>query len=99
MYRTRTHRAPTCIGLQHVGRQLKGANLTPFFSKTTPKLPFLVEQAQMNLNFIFFALSTVGSCPRLLEEHVQKKFAKFDYTDCEIITFEVERKVLFPWAR
>jgi hypothetical protein len=42
------YRAPTCTGRQHVGRQLKGANLTPFFSKNTPKLPFLAEEAQMN---------------------------------------------------
>jgi hypothetical protein len=27
-----------------------------------------------------------------------KKFAKFDHMDYEIITFEVERKVLFPYA-
>jgi hypothetical protein len=26
-------------------------------------------------------------------------FAKFDRTDCEIITFEVERKVIFPCAQ
>jgi hypothetical protein len=31
----------------------------------------------------------VGSCPRLLGEHAQK----VDRTDCEIITFEVEKKV------
>jgi hypothetical protein len=40
--------ARTCNGREHVGRQLKGANLTPFFSKNTPKLPFLAEEAQMN---------------------------------------------------
>jgi hypothetical protein len=62
---------PTCIGRQHVGRQLKGANLTPFFSKNTPKLPFLAEEAQMNLFFKISAFFTVGSCPRLLGEHVQ----------------------------
>jgi hypothetical protein len=72
------YRARTSTGREHVGRQpipganMSGANLTPFLSKTTPKLPFLVEQAQMNLNFIFFALSTIGFCPRLLGEHVQK---------------------------
>jgi hypothetical protein len=48
MYRAPTCRAPTCTGREHVGRQLKGANLTPFFSKSTPKLPFLAEEAQMN---------------------------------------------------
>jgi hypothetical protein len=47
------------------------AILTPFISKITPKLPFLVEEAQMNFKIIFFVLSTVGSCPRLLGEHVQ----------------------------
>jgi hypothetical protein len=30
---------------------------------------------------------------------MSKKFAKFDSTDCETITFEVERKVLFPCAQ
>jgi hypothetical protein len=29
---------------------------------------------------------------------VQKSFATFDRTDCEIITFEVEKKVLFHCA-
>jgi hypothetical protein len=38
MYLAQTCRAPTCTG-----RQLKGSNLTPFFSNTTPKLPFLAE--------------------------------------------------------
>jgi hypothetical protein len=28
-----------------------------------------------------------------------KSFAKVDHTDCEIITYEVERKVLLPCAR
>jgi hypothetical protein len=65
MYRALTCRAPT------YGHQLKGANLTPFFSKNTPKLPFLAEEAQMNFFNFFFALSIVGSCPRLLREHVQ----------------------------
>jgi hypothetical protein len=72
MYRAPTCRAPTCTGREHVGRQLKGANLTPFFSKNTPKLPFLAEEARMNFFKFFFALSTIGSCPRLLGEHVQK---------------------------
>jgi hypothetical protein len=67
------YQAQTCTGRQYVGRQLKGVNLTPFFSKTTPKLPFLAEQAQMNFYFfIFYALSIVGSCSRLLGEYVQK---------------------------
>jgi hypothetical protein len=48
MYWARTCRAQTCTG-----RQLKGANLTPFFSENTPKLPFLAEEAQMNF-FNFF---------------------------------------------
>jgi hypothetical protein len=52
---------------------------------------------------LFFAILTIGSCPRLLGEHVQKfqikSFKKVDCTDCEIITFEVERKVFFPCAR
>jgi hypothetical protein len=42
-----------------------------FFSKNAPNLPFLAQEAQMNF-FLFFALLTVGSCTRLLGEHVQK---------------------------
>jgi hypothetical protein len=42
-----------------------------FFSKKAPNLPFLAQEAQMKL-FHFFALSTIGSCTRLLGEHVQK---------------------------
>jgi hypothetical protein len=59
-------------GRKHVGRQHEpGANLTPFFSKNTPKLSFLAEEVQMNFFNFFFTLSTIGSCPRLLGEHVQ----------------------------
>jgi hypothetical protein len=60
MYWARTCRAQTCTGRQHVGRKhvpganMSGANLTPFFSKNTPKLPFLVEEAQMNFFLFFF---------------------------------------------
>jgi hypothetical protein len=50
---------------------VKGTNLTLLFSKNTPKLPFLTEEAQMNFFNFFFALSTIRSCPRLLGEHVQ----------------------------
>jgi hypothetical protein len=42
-----------------------------FFSKNTPNLPFLAQEAQMKF-FSLFCTSTVGSCPRLLGEHVQK---------------------------
>jgi hypothetical protein len=42
-----------------------------FFSKNAPNLPFLAQEAQM-IFFHFFALSTIGSCTRLLGEHVQK---------------------------
>jgi hypothetical protein len=36
-------------GREHVpGANMSGANLTPFFSKNTPKLPFLAKVAQMN---------------------------------------------------
>jgi hypothetical protein len=51
--------------------QINENSVTPFFSKITPKLPFLAEEAQMKCLKFFFALSTVGSCPRLLGEHVQ----------------------------
>jgi hypothetical protein len=47
-----------------------------FFSKNSPKLPFLAQEAQIVPFLIFFALSTVGSCPRLLGEHVQKVLQK-----------------------
>jgi hypothetical protein len=40
-------------------------------SKNAPNLPFLAQEAQM-IFFHFLALLTVGSCTRLLEEHVQK---------------------------
>jgi hypothetical protein len=41
------------------------------FPKNTPKRPFLAQEALLNF-FHFFALLTVRSCPRLLQEHVQK---------------------------
>jgi hypothetical protein len=35
-------------GRKHVlGANMSGPNLTPFFSKNTPKLPFLTVEAQM----------------------------------------------------
>jgi hypothetical protein len=49
----------------------------PFFSKITSKLPFLTEEAQMiYLLFIIYLFLTKRSCPRLLEEHVQKVLQK-----------------------
>jgi hypothetical protein len=47
---------------------------------------------------IFFRILTVGSRLGLLGEHVQKSFKKANHTDCEITTFEVERKVFFACA-
>jgi hypothetical protein len=47
----------------------------PFFSKNTPNLPFLTQEAQM-IFFDFLALLTVGSCPTLLGEHVQNVLQK-----------------------
>jgi hypothetical protein len=41
-----------------------------FFSNNAPNIPFLAQKEKMNF-FHFFALSTVGSCPRLLGKHVQ----------------------------
>jgi hypothetical protein len=52
-----------CIHFKHF---LTPKGLRPFFSKNTPNLSFLAQEAQMNLSFYFFALSTIGSCPRLL---------------------------------
>jgi hypothetical protein len=49
--------------------------LRPFFSKNTPNLPFLAKEAQTFFKN-FFALSTIGSCPRLLRKHVQKVLQK-----------------------
>jgi hypothetical protein len=46
-----------------------------------------------------FGILTVGSYTRLLREHVQKVPKKVDCTDCEIIMFEVERKVFFACVR
>jgi hypothetical protein len=60
-----------------------------FFPKNTPNWPFLAQEALLKF-FHFFVLLTVRSCPRLLQEHVQK----VDRTDCEIISFEVQRKVV-----
>jgi hypothetical protein len=69
-----------------------------FFSKNAPNLPFLAQEAQMKFFSLFFTFncrilyySTRRTCA--------KSFATFDLTDCEIITFEVERKVFFHYAR
>jgi uncharacterized protein YjbI with pentapeptide repeats len=35
-------------GADMSGTDVSGANLTPFFSKYIPKLPFLAQEAQMN---------------------------------------------------
>jgi hypothetical protein len=71
------------------GRQLQGANLTLSFSKNTPKLPFLVEEAQMNFFNTLFALSTKGSCPRLLGEHLQK--------NSQNLTARIVRELRLKW--
>jgi hypothetical protein len=52
------------------------SNLTPkgprvFFSKNAPNLPFLAQEEKMKF-FSLFAFSTIGSCTRLLGEHVKK---------------------------
>jgi hypothetical protein len=57
-------------------KEAKGAHLTlkglrPIFPKNTPNQPFLAQEALPNI-FHFLALLTVRSCPRLLQEHVQK---------------------------
>jgi hypothetical protein len=41
------------------------------FSKNAPNLPFLAQEAQMKF-FSLLSLSIIGSCTRLLGEHVQK---------------------------
>jgi hypothetical protein len=50
-------------------------------------------------NNSIFGILTVGSCTRLLQRTCAKKFKKVYHTDCEIITFEVERKVFFTCPR
>jgi hypothetical protein len=77
------YRAPTCTERQHVGRQhvpganfsganMLGANLTPFSQKTPQNCHFLLKRPKWIFKISFFALSTIGSCPTLLGEHVQK---------------------------
>jgi hypothetical protein len=44
MYRAPTCRVPTCTGREHVGHQLKGANLTPFSQKTPQNCHFLLKR-------------------------------------------------------
>jgi hypothetical protein len=44
MYRAQTCRAPTCTRCEHVRRQLKGANLTPFSQKTPQDCHFLLQR-------------------------------------------------------
>jgi hypothetical protein len=46
-----------------------------FFPENTPKRPFLAQEALLNF-FHFFALLTIRSYPRLLEEHVQEVLQK-----------------------
>jgi hypothetical protein len=44
-----------------------------FFSKKYSNLPFLAQKAKMKKNKkSFFGILTIGSCPRLLGEHVRK---------------------------
>jgi protein required for attachment to host cells len=63
------------------------------FFKKCSKLPFLAQEAKTkNKIKYFFAILIVGSCPRLLGEHVQKVSKKLT---ARIITFEVERKVIY----
>jgi hypothetical protein len=69
---------------EHVGRQLN-----PFFLKNTPKLPFLAEEAQMNFLNFFSPLSTVGSCPRLLKEHMQN--------NSQNLTARIVRELRLKW--
>jgi hypothetical protein len=62
MYRVRTCRAPTCTGRQ----------LNPFFLKNHPKTAIFGWTSPNEFKISFFALSIIGSCPKLLGEHVQK---------------------------
>jgi hypothetical protein len=68
-----------------------------FFSKNAPNLPFLAQEAQMNF-FPLFGTFNRRILPYSTRRTCAKRYAKGDRTDCEIITFEVERKVLFACA-
>jgi hypothetical protein len=86
-----------CCNLQsHISLTLKDWG---HFSPKTPQICHFELKKSKWIFLYFFALSTVGSCPILLGKHVQKVSKKVDHTGCEIITFEVERKVIFSCAR
>ena len=69
-----------------------------FFKNTPKNCHFKPKKPKRRRSFL--ALLTIGSCPRLLREHVQNVLAKVDCADCEIIMFEVtmEKKVIFSYA-
>jgi hypothetical protein len=69
-----------------------------FFPKNTPKRPFLVQEALLNV-FSFFCTFNHKILPYTTTRTCPKSFPKVDRTDCEIITFEVQRKVFFHCAR
>jgi hypothetical protein len=70
----------------------------PFFSKNTSKLPFQAQEAIIN-NKLFFCIFNRKILSKTTRKTRAKSFAKFDHTDCEIITFEVEILFYFPCAQ
>jgi hypothetical protein len=72
-----TCRVRTCTGRQHVpDANMSGANLTFFFSKHTSKLPFLAEEAQMNLFYFIFCTFNCRILPLTTTRTCAKKIRK-----------------------
>jgi hypothetical protein len=96
MYMAQTCQAPTCTRRQH-----KGTNLTSFSQKPPQNCHFWLNKPKWIFLFFLFFFCTFNFriLPWTTRKTCAKKFTKFDCTDCEIITFEVEKKVLFPCAR
>jgi hypothetical protein len=69
-----------------------------FFLKNVPNLPFLAQEAQMNF-FSFFRTFNCMILPYTTRRTCANSFVKVDHTDCEIITFDMERKVFFACAQ
>jgi hypothetical protein len=61
-----------CTGYEHVKHKHVGRQLNSFFSPKTPQIAIYGWRSPNELSFYLFALSTVGSCPRLLGELMQK---------------------------
>jgi hypothetical protein len=69
-----------------------------FFPEDIPKRLFLAQEALLNV-FSFFCFFNRKILPYTTTRTCSKSFAKVDRTDCKIITFEVQRKAFFHYAR